>query len=366
MEPPRRGLTDRFARIVEAVRGLVASEALLDGEAVACGGGSDFSARLTKRGGAQASHASKATGLWPTRRAHMRPWRRSGLGRASVTLTPPTRVYVVLYLNQSSQLSVSRWARARIRPPDEADKCDFSLLFAGCAACLFRLQAQKIGDDPINLRRGQQECGHSAVPARFSVWLSQKFAQRRLGDFGPRSDLDEARGRRVEDRRAALICGNDMASGADLEREPTAGGDSPRLLPARGNDPRKSERKGLRGQQRFSHRVLDGIRAGADREPQPALLSFGHSRKSFRKRERRAAGKCEGRKSLHKTNPDAVESGVCRDGKARLSERARQALQPQEHRDHAGGVRALPSATILAQVDEIIRPDIEALGLQGI
>ena len=240
MEPPRRGLTDRFVRIVEAVRGLVASEALLDDEAVACGGGSGFSARLTKRGGAQASHASKATGLWPTRRAHMRPCRRSGLGRASVTLTPPTRVYVVLYLNQSSQLSVSRWARARIRPPDEADKCDFSLLFAGCAPCLFRLPAQKIGDDPINLRRGQQECGHSTRPVRFSMWLRQKFAQRRLGDFGPRSDLDEGRGRRVEDRRAALICGNDMAAGADLEREPAAGGDSPRLLPTRGNDPAKA------------------------------------------------------------------------------------------------------------------------------
>ena len=80
MEPPWRGFTDRFARIVEAVRGLVASEALLDGEAVARDGGSDFSVRLIKRGGAQASHASEATGLWPTRRAHMRPWRRSGLG----------------------------------------------------------------------------------------------------------------------------------------------------------------------------------------------------------------------------------------------------------------------------------------------
>ena len=89
---------------------------------------------------------------------------------------------------------------------------DFSLLFAGWTACLFRLPAQKIGNDPINLRRGQQECGHSAVPARFSVWLRQKFAQRRLGDFGPRGDLDESRGRRVEDRRAALICGNDMAA----------------------------------------------------------------------------------------------------------------------------------------------------------
>ena len=39
-----------------------------------------------------------------------------------------------------------------------------------------------------------------------------------------------------------------MATGADLEREPAAGGDSPRLLPTRGNDHRKSERKGLRGQ----------------------------------------------------------------------------------------------------------------------
>jgi hypothetical protein len=49
--------------IVEAVRGLVASEALLDGEAVAHEGGIDFSARLTKRGGAQASHRSEATGF---------------------------------------------------------------------------------------------------------------------------------------------------------------------------------------------------------------------------------------------------------------------------------------------------------------
>lgn len=107
MEPPRRGLTDRFARIVEAVRGLVASKALLDGEAVACGGGSDFSARLTKRGGAQASPRRRRLGFGRRVARTCGPWRRSGLGGVSVTLTPPTRVYVVLYLNHSSQLSVS-------------------------------------------------------------------------------------------------------------------------------------------------------------------------------------------------------------------------------------------------------------------
>jgi bifunctional non-homologous end joining protein LigD len=55
----RRGadFTDRFSRIAEAVRGLNAGRALIDGEAVALrdDGGSDFGALMTKRGGAQAS-----------------------------------------------------------------------------------------------------------------------------------------------------------------------------------------------------------------------------------------------------------------------------------------------------------------------
>jgi ATP-dependent DNA ligase len=48
---------DRFSRIAEAVHGLGADEALIDGEAVLLrdGGGSDFGALMTKRGGAQAS-----------------------------------------------------------------------------------------------------------------------------------------------------------------------------------------------------------------------------------------------------------------------------------------------------------------------
>jgi bifunctional non-homologous end joining protein LigD len=55
----RRGadFTDRFSRIAEAVRGLSADEALIDGEAVVFqdDGRSDFHALLTKRGGAQAA-----------------------------------------------------------------------------------------------------------------------------------------------------------------------------------------------------------------------------------------------------------------------------------------------------------------------
>jgi ATP-dependent DNA ligase len=48
---------DRFSRIAEAVHGLGADEALIDGEAVVLrdDGGSDFHALMTKRGGAQAS-----------------------------------------------------------------------------------------------------------------------------------------------------------------------------------------------------------------------------------------------------------------------------------------------------------------------
>ena len=55
----RRGanFTDRFTGIAEAVRGLNADEALIDGEAVVLrkDGRSDFGALMTKRGGAQAS-----------------------------------------------------------------------------------------------------------------------------------------------------------------------------------------------------------------------------------------------------------------------------------------------------------------------
>jgi bifunctional non-homologous end joining protein LigD len=55
----RRGadFTDRFARIAEAVRGLSADEALIDGEAVVFhdDGRSDFHALLTKRGWAEAA-----------------------------------------------------------------------------------------------------------------------------------------------------------------------------------------------------------------------------------------------------------------------------------------------------------------------
>jgi bifunctional non-homologous end joining protein LigD len=49
--------TARFARIAEAVRGLSADEAMIDGEAVVFhdDGRSDFHALLTKRGGAQAA-----------------------------------------------------------------------------------------------------------------------------------------------------------------------------------------------------------------------------------------------------------------------------------------------------------------------
>ena len=54
----RRGadFTDRFSRIAEAVRGLSADEALIDGEAVVFqdDGRSDFHALLTKRGGLMA------------------------------------------------------------------------------------------------------------------------------------------------------------------------------------------------------------------------------------------------------------------------------------------------------------------------
>jgi bifunctional non-homologous end joining protein LigD len=54
----RRGadLTDRFARIAEAVRGLNADEAMIDGEAVVFqdDGRSDFHALLTKRGWTEA------------------------------------------------------------------------------------------------------------------------------------------------------------------------------------------------------------------------------------------------------------------------------------------------------------------------
>jgi bifunctional non-homologous end joining protein LigD len=50
-------LTDRFARIADAVRGLPATEALIDGEAVVFqdDGRSDFHALLTKRGWMQAA-----------------------------------------------------------------------------------------------------------------------------------------------------------------------------------------------------------------------------------------------------------------------------------------------------------------------
>jgi bifunctional non-homologous end joining protein LigD len=55
----RRGadFTDRFFRIADAVRGLNADEAMIDGEAVVLqdDGRSDFHALLTKRGGAQAA-----------------------------------------------------------------------------------------------------------------------------------------------------------------------------------------------------------------------------------------------------------------------------------------------------------------------
>jgi bifunctional non-homologous end joining protein LigD len=55
----RRGAdsTDRFTGIAEAVRGLPAYEALIDGEAVVFwdDGRSDFGALLTKRGGGQAT-----------------------------------------------------------------------------------------------------------------------------------------------------------------------------------------------------------------------------------------------------------------------------------------------------------------------
>jgi ATP-dependent DNA ligase len=49
--------TDRLTRIAEAIRGLPAERALVDGEAVVFrpDGRSDFGALLTKRGGAQAS-----------------------------------------------------------------------------------------------------------------------------------------------------------------------------------------------------------------------------------------------------------------------------------------------------------------------
>ena len=49
--------TDRFSKIAEAVRGLPAESALIDGEAVAFlpGGHSDFAALRTKSGGARAS-----------------------------------------------------------------------------------------------------------------------------------------------------------------------------------------------------------------------------------------------------------------------------------------------------------------------
>jgi bifunctional non-homologous end joining protein LigD len=54
---PGADFTDRFSRIAEAVRGLSADEALIDGEAVVFqdDGRSDFHALLTKRGGAQAA-----------------------------------------------------------------------------------------------------------------------------------------------------------------------------------------------------------------------------------------------------------------------------------------------------------------------
>ena len=55
----RRGadFTDRFSRIAEAVRGLSAGEALIDGEAVVFqdDGRSDFHALLTKRGWTEAA-----------------------------------------------------------------------------------------------------------------------------------------------------------------------------------------------------------------------------------------------------------------------------------------------------------------------
>ena len=57
------------------------------------------------------------------------------------------------------------------------------------------------------------------------MWLRQKFAQRRLGDFGPRSDLDEGRGRRVEDRRTALICAVSDATGVYIPLWPVSLGE---------------------------------------------------------------------------------------------------------------------------------------------
>jgi bifunctional non-homologous end joining protein LigD len=53
----RADFTDRFSRIAEAVRGLSADEALIDGEAVIFqdDGRSDFHALLTKRGWAEAA-----------------------------------------------------------------------------------------------------------------------------------------------------------------------------------------------------------------------------------------------------------------------------------------------------------------------
>jgi bifunctional non-homologous end joining protein LigD len=58
----RRGadFTDRFPRIAEAVRGLPAERALIDGEAVVFrpDGLSDFAALLTKRGGESASYVA--------------------------------------------------------------------------------------------------------------------------------------------------------------------------------------------------------------------------------------------------------------------------------------------------------------------
>jgi bifunctional non-homologous end joining protein LigD len=52
--------TARFSKIAEAVRGLPAESALIDGEAVAFlpGGHSDFAALRTKSGGARASYVA--------------------------------------------------------------------------------------------------------------------------------------------------------------------------------------------------------------------------------------------------------------------------------------------------------------------
>jgi DNA invertase Pin-like site-specific DNA recombinase len=81
-----------------------------------------------------------------------------------------------------------------------------------------------------------------------------------------------------------------------------------------------------------------------------------------RKRKRVATGKCEGRKTHAERRPEAVALAKAlsrkrpkggqmrparrfsRDGQARLPERARRAIQPQEHCGHVGSLSGRMSA----------------------